>query len=58
MPIRSRLGYAEFQCITLQETQGTKEPLSKMMDIGLTMTAEHDYGLLQQEVGRAPASTT
>lgn len=32
VPNRSRLGYAEFHCVTLQETQGIKEPLNKMMD--------------------------
>lgn len=59
VPTRSRLGYAEFHCTTLQETQGTNGPLNRTMDsiVCLKMTAEHDCGLHQQQkVGRTPAS--
>lgn len=61
VPTRSSLGYAEFHCITLQETQGTKGPLNKTMDriVGLKMTAEYDYSLPQQQkVGRTPGFHT
>lgn len=54
---RSRLGCAEFHCITLQETQGTKRLCKRMMDskVCLKMAAVHGYGFPpQQKVGKTP----
>jgi len=54
---RSRLGYAEFRYITLQETEGTRELCKRMMDskVCLKMAALHNYGFPQQQkVGRTP----
>ena len=44
--LSSRLGYAEFHCITLQEIQGTKGLCKRVMDnkVCLKMAAVHDYG--------------